>query len=131
MSDTVWEQLLPRNDDQIGMQELLAIPLAFESFRDLMDDALWLLAVDNQGVLHALVSGRSAAADVNSAVGRIWLDMAKHRVALHVVRVESAANIADGPTRESTELLEELGAIWVPPRLPQWVTSLWDSPQWV
>ena len=30
--DAVWSQFLPRDDAQIGMQELLAIPLAYATF---------------------------------------------------------------------------------------------------
>ena len=58
--------------------------------------ALWLLWVDNQGVLHALLKGRAGADDLNNAVGQVWLDMAEAGIALHVLRVESLANVADG-----------------------------------
>lgn len=54
-------------------------------------------------------------------VGRFWLEVAKAGVFFHVARVESAANIADGPTREDLILLQQLKAQFVPPRLPDWV----------
>ena len=123
--DEIWSLFLPRNDEQIGMQEFLAVPLLFATFQPLVVGSLLLLAVDNQGVLHALIKGRSSAADLNYGVGRHWLDVARLRVSQHVVRVESASNIADGPSRDDCSLMKALGAEYVPPRLPQWCYDLW------
>ena len=125
--DQIWDLFLPRSDDQIGMQEFLAVPLLFATFEPLIQGSLLLLAVDNQGVLHALIKGRSSADDLNLGVGRHWLDVSRLRVAQHVVRVESASNIADGPSREDYSLLEAMGATYVPPKLPQWCFDLWGS----
>ena len=47
---------------------------------------------------------------------------------MHAVRVESAANLADGPTRENLIELERLGAKFVPPVLPDWVYRIWEWP---
>ena len=124
----VWGQFLTRNDDQIAMQELLAVPLAYATFGRLLAGAFWLLCVDNQGVLHALLKGRAGADDLNNAVGQVWLDMAEAGIALHVLRVESLANVADGPTRHDLSLLSELGAEFVEPVLPSWVYNLWAWP---
>jgi len=124
----VWNQFLPRRDDQIGMQELLALPLALESFRPHLRGALVTIAVDNQGVLNAVLQGRAGADDLNAVVGKLWLEIAAESIAMHVVRVESLANIADGPTRESTELLDELGAVFVTPVLPDWARDVWSMP---
>ena len=127
--DQVWNQFLPRNDEQIGMQEFLAVPLLFHTFSALIQGSLLLLAVDNQGVLHSLLKGRSGADDINQGVGRHWLDVARMRVAMHVVRVESAANVADGPSRDEFALLRALGATYVPPVLPAWASDLWSVPR--
>ena len=125
--DEIWVQFLPRNDEQIGMQEFLAVPLLFHTFQSIIEGSLLLLAVDNQGVLHSLVKGRSSAAYLNSGVGRHWMDVSRMRVSQHVVRVESASNIADGPSRDDTSLLQALGAVFVPPRLPPWCYQLWGN----
>ena len=45
---------------------------------------------------------------------------------LHAARVESASNIADGPTRDYFELLHVLGARFVEPRLPDWLHDVWN-----
>ena len=84
--------------------------------------------VDNNGVLGGLLRGSCAAADLNQAIGRIWLDIAKLQVGLYVVRVESRANIADGPTREYLDLLYELDAVFVEPKLPEWCKEMWAFP---
>ena len=125
---SVWDCFLARNDDQIGMQELLAIPLAFETFASEVKDTLSTLFVDNNGVLGGLIRGSCMAADLNQAIGSLWLDIARLQIGLHAVRVESKANIADGPTREFLGLLGELGASFVPPKLPAWTMKLWNFP---
>ena len=82
-----------------------------------MYGSLATIAVDNQGVLNAVLQGRVGADDLNAAVGRLWLDVAEQNIGLHMVRDESLSNIADGPTHQSTELLESLGAEFAPPAL--------------
>ena len=72
--------------------------------------------------------GSSVAADLNQAIGFLWLDVAKANIGLHCERVESHANIADGPTREFLRLVEELGAQFVVPKLPVWCHKLWEFP---
>ena len=124
----VWDCFLERSDDQIGMQELLAIPLAFETFESLVKGTLCTIFVDNNGVLGNLIKGSSIAADLNQAIGSLWLDIARLQIGLHAVRVESKANIADGPTRGFLSLLGELGASFVPPKLPSWCRQLWNFP---
>ena len=128
LPDSVWEQLLPQRDDQICMQELLAVPLAYCTFAAVVEGALWFLYVDNQGVLHGLLSGRAGADDLNYAVGQAWLDMTSMGISMTGTRVESKANVADGPTRDYFEILVNKGATFVEPRLPSWVFSLWAWP---
>ena len=87
-----------------------------------------LLTVDNQGVLGALISGRAGVDDLNMVVSKTWLMIADAMAALHVVRMESDSNIADGPTREKLEVLQSLNAEFVEPVLPDWLRSLWEWP---
>ena len=126
--DEVWQQLLPRGDNQIGMQELLAVPLAYTTFADEMQGALWTLSVDNQGVLHAILKGCAVAEDMNYAVAQVWLGIAAQDISVHLLRVESRANIADGPTRGHFYELAKRGAQYREPRMPQWVRELWQGP---
>ena len=127
--EAVWVQLLPREDHKIGMQELLAVPLLLATFKVQLQSALLTVAIDNQGVLLALLSGRAGADDMNMSIGRTWLQVAAMGTGMHAVRVESAANLADGPTRENLSELERLGAKFVPPVLPDWVYRIWEWPQ--
>lgn len=69
---------------------------------------------DNQGVLHAVLSGGGIAPEINSVVGRIWM-LAGMQCATRFGRVENRANVADGPTRRCSEWIDKLHAIYVKP----------------
>ena len=56
---------------------------------------------------------------------RMWHEAAKNRWGLLFRRVESKANVADGPTREKLEILVKLGAEWCEPLMPHWMRNLW------
>ena len=127
--DSVWAQLLPRRDDQIMMQEYLAIPLLLATFSGILQSNLLLLAVDNQSVLGAMTSGSAGAEDLNTGIGKTWLEVASQGISLHLVRVESKANVADGPSRDDLSFLEELQATYVAPVLPDWARALWKWPK--
>ena len=124
----VWAQLLERRDNQIGLQELLAIVLALGTFPNWLTGSLWSTYCDNDGVLGAVLRGGSAVADANLIVGKLWLEVARMQISLYLHRVESKANIADGPTRYDFGMLEELGAQYVVPVLPEWMCDLWRVP---
>ena len=126
--ENVWNTLLIRADDQIGMQELLAVPLGLETFSSVVAGTLLTVYIDNDGVLGGILRGSSVAADLNQAIGFLWLDIAKAGIGVHCERVESHANIADGPSREFLSLVEELGAVFVEPKLPTWCHRLWEFP---
>ena len=87
-----------------------------------------LLAVDNQSVLGAMTSGRAGAGDLNTGVGKTWLEVAGQGISLHLVRVESKANVADGPSRDDLTFLE-MQAEFVAPVLPDWAKKLWKWPE--
>ena len=127
-SDAIWNQLLDRGDHQIGFQELLGILLVWGTFQHLLRESLWLAFVDNDGVLHALTRGGGGGPESFACIGRLWLELAYNQTDLHCARVQSAANIADGPTREMFEFIGLLKASWVPPKLPLWVEQLWLGP---
>ena len=65
--------------------------------------------------------GSSKAEDHNRIVHDIWTFAFVHRVQLWLVRVPSAQNISDSPSRGDHRLLSELGAQW---RQPVWDLSL-------
>ena len=122
--EAVWAQFLPREDHQIGMQELLAVPLLLATFKDQLRMQLLTVAIDNQGVLGSFVSGRAGAADMNLSIGQTWLQAAAIGAGIHFVRVESKSNLADRPTRDQFDILNKLGAREAPPKWPAWVYEL-------
>ena len=111
------------------MQELLAIPLALATFQAELADAVATFYVDNEGVLGGLIKGSCTAMDMNQAIGYVWLNVAELNLGLFGLRVESKANIADGPTREYLDFLDELGAQYRVPALPNWCYDLWEFPR--
>ena len=127
--DFVWGQLLDRGDSQIGFQEMLGLLLVWETFQSWLAGALWVSFVDNDGVLHAVMKGGGGGPERNNVVGRLWLKLAAASVDLHVARVESGANPADGPTRDFFEVLQRVKAKWVEPQLPSWLQHLWCVPE--
>ena len=111
------------------MQELLAVFLAQYTFAKELAGAFWSAYVDNQGVLGALRRSSCTAPDINMMVGRFWLRVAEQRQAFFVSRVESEANVADGPTRDSFDAVRALGGRFVRPVLPDWLLDVWEMPQ--
>ena len=84
--------------------------------------------VDNQGVLYAILKGSAGAEDMNCAVAQVWLDFAAYDISVHLLRVESRANIADGPTRDHFYELAKRRAQFREPRMAQWTRELWHGP---
>ncbi len=126
--DSIWEQLLPRDDNQIGVQEFLALLLALGTFARLLAASLWTAYLDNDGVMFTVRSGGGHCPEVHLALGQFWLALAKLGIDLYAVRVESKANIADGPTRQFLSNLEELEAEFLDPVLPPWIYQIWKGP---
>jgi hypothetical protein len=116
---TLWDQFLPREDNQIGMQELLAFPLAVLTFADLLEDTLGICFIHNDGVLSSLLKGSNTALDANLCVGQIWLDLTRLKVGMLLARVESGANVADAPSRDEFSFLTRVKAVFRKPIMPQ------------
>ena len=104
-----------------------SISLRTNSLKEVLSGNLCPLWVDNQGVLHSLVRGSSLAEDMNVLIGRMWLQLSSLQIDLSVQRVESKANVADGPTRCDFSKIAKLGAQFHAPRWPAWASDVWDS----
>ena len=122
----IWDQFIPRGDEQIGGQELMAVPLMAATFGHLISGSLLILAIDNSGVVGNLIKGSGSAPDHNAAIGKIKLDFAADGISAYVVKVETACNVADGPTREKFDQMSRLHAQWVEPRWPRWIQDIWE-----
>ena len=124
--DDVWDQFLQRNDHQIGVQEMLAVVLAVYTFHSWLLESRITNFIDNNGVLMSIIKGSARCPEVAAMIARLWAWMAMAASAYVVGRVESKANIADGPTRDRFVLLQRLQAQYVSPILPQWASDLWS-----
>jgi hypothetical protein len=121
----IWDQLAPRDDSQIGFQELLGVVLILGTFGAFLEGSLWVGFGDNDGVTYALAKGGGHSLECNLVIGKCWLQIAAFNTDLHAARVESHANIADGPTRDHFDCLTSLNAIYVEPKLPEWIHDVW------
>ena len=101
----------PRNP--IEQIETAAVLLLFEIFAAELRDTDVRLFVDNVAAQGSLVRGFSRSLSQAVLCGAVWTRAALARVGLWVDRVESAANVADIPTRpekrERFALLRSLG----------------------
>ena len=102
--------LLLRDNDQINVRELLSVVLAVKTFEKDLRGRLWFHWCDNDGITHAMIHGSATSGDINNITGNNWLDIANLRAGMHIERVESAANIADGPTIDFMVQVNRLGA---------------------
>ena len=125
--DWLWSQLLPRQDNQIGVQEALAVLLLTESF-SVLQGSLVTVLVDNDGVTAAFVTGQPDCEEVHAMVAVFWLAAAQRQTYYVFHRVESKANLADGPTRPEADgcvFLHQIHATQLDPLLPGWLVNLW------
>ena len=120
-------EFLPRRDNQIEMMEMLAPLLALGTWPDAFVQVAWTAYVDNQGVLHSMLKGSSLTDDLNSVVGAMWHHSAASQTCLFVERVESKANMVDGPTRHDFSAAVRLAADFCSPQWPIWACKLWQS----
>ena len=119
--DHLLQQLLPREDNQIGFQEFLGVVLCLGTFACSLAACLWISCGDNDGVLFALKKGNGRSPEDS----KIWLAVEELDRDLRSARVENKTNIADGPTRGCLTLVNELGAKYVSPTLPDWAHDIW------
>ena len=121
------EQTIARRNHGINIQELLAIPLLLGTFGNMLRGCLVSYFGDADGVNGAFLAGAShdGAEDMNLIIGRCWLELAAMQVGFHVYRVESEANISDGPSRLNFEVVRKVGARYVRPCMPGWISDFW------
>jgi hypothetical protein len=115
--------------------EAIAAVVPWVHFRELLRDADVLCFVDSQAALSALVGGASSSPSLarlasvwqityGSVSARVWAEW-----------VESAANIADGPSRllakwRFTNTCKELGATYSQIKIPAFASLFW-TPIWL
>ena len=84
--------------------------------------------VDNQAALQCLVKAYSKVPDLNNISGGVMHLLSLSSVGIYFEYVESAYNLADGPSRDDLRLLRRVHAREVPARVPDWSI---DSLTWL
>ena len=124
-------RLLLHRRTQIVAFELLAAVMALLSLcpQDLEDCAI-VHYIDNTPALSCIVKGYSKTKDLNFIVGKLWYEAGRLMSYYRAEYVKSVCNLADGPSRNNLELMEQISAheaAWNFPsfgeRLESWMTE--------
>jgi len=118
-------QFLERGDNNIGNLEAVAVVLGMATFADDLSRGDTLVYVDNQGVMFGFMNGVARAPETAAMVGEFWLKAAALEASIFFWRVETHANIADGPTRDSFTDVLKLGCVETQPVWPKFLRDLW------
>ena len=119
-------QLLVRKQ-QIGVTEALACLLGPHCFPELFRGQNVIHFVDNIGVLAGCISGSSSSPDTNAILQLHSLKLAELDCRYWAEYVESAANLADEPSRSTVcPLAASMGADVGPCQLPD-IEDLWSA----
>ena len=78
---------------------------------NLRDDVVVTIYTDNAGC--SLISGNSRLPEIALSVARFWQQAADRRWGILIRRVESNADIADGPTGDNLKFVLKLVASWL------------------
>ena len=119
---------LVRRSTQIIAFELWAAAIAILTFV-IPEGSDAHVYVDNQSALRCLINTYSSSPDLNNIAGGVMYELSSHLLRAHFSYVESAANLADGPSRNDLRLMQQVGAREVEPVLPAWaIDSLHSLP---
>ena len=121
------DTFVPRRDEQIMGQELLAIAVGLSTFAEQLAGRSVRIWTDNAGGEGALKGGAARSQDHNMLVHGIWLWAWRMGCSLWVERVPTKENSADLPSRESYSLVESIGGVWVQPGLE---AAFWEPHKW-
>ena len=127
--ERIMEQFNKREDHYIGLLETLALLVTITTFQTELAGGLVLGFVDNQGALHSVLRATSRAAETEIMVAEFWKVCTVAQIGFSGWRVESKANVADGPTRNYfRDVVDELSAQFRQPVFPQFLQDLWRHP---
>ena len=101
--------------------------LAWGTFQKFIINNFGSAFIGNQSIEHAVLKGSGGSAECISCIGQFWLELAQRSVTFYSYRVESHANVADGPSRKNFLEMEALEAVGVPPHMPSWVLDPWQA----
>ena len=91
--------LTPRGDNQISVQEALAVILGLYTWSGWPTGATITIYVDNNGVRYSMIVCNPRCQEIALMVAEMWQVAATQRWGLLFRRVETKSNVADGLTR--------------------------------
>jgi hypothetical protein len=118
---------LQARENQVVAYELWAAAIAILTFVISHNERAKIF-VDNQSALQCLIRAYSRVPDLNNIVGGVLHKLSLSINSAFFLFVSSADNLADGPSRGKLGLLQSLGAVEVPPKVPDWHI---DSLDWL
>ena len=101
--------------------------LALGTFETAIAANLWTGFMDNQVIERGVLKGSGGGPEVNEVIGRFWSELARARVGFQIFRVESKANVADGPSRGMLADMRQLNASFQVPCMPVWCLDPWTA----
>ena len=111
---SIIHSFLPK-ETYMGQLEILACPIALNTWPDVLRDRQVLLFIDNDAAAACLVRGYSPRQDSCALVGDFWLAASASKLSVYIDRVESKSNLADGPSRLNFEFMHQIQASWTAP----------------
>ena len=78
-TDEIWCLLQEREDNQIGVQETMAVILGLFSWQSDLNGAAITIYVDNEGATYALISETSKCQEVSLLAARMWHEAAQNK----------------------------------------------------
>lgn len=129
LSEGIWDFFLDREDLKIGIQELVALCPAVQTFAEWVRGSNWRAWCDNQDCTCAVRKGESKSA------GPIWssakFGYSHGRTAHLVPRLPGCLRQLLGrrPYTPPLDHFEFLNAQWLDPELPTFLTSIWAVPE--
>ena len=116
-SDRIMQQFRQRRDGQIMTLEILAIAIGLSTFADEIKGERLFIFSDNVGAEGACREGKTKRWDHAKLVHGIWTQLLSYKTQPWFVRVPTAENISDCPSREVYHLMKKLRGIWRAPTL--------------
>lgn len=105
----------------VSQVEAVAASVLLSTFESELAGCSLIVFEDNRGAQSALLRGASKSVLSAELALAFWWLAAKGDVIPWLERVNSASNIADGPSRGDLELAFKMGCLWRDPIWPEWL----------
>ena len=106
------QRLLKRRRTNITAFELLAALAAITVCGSEIHSGCRLVHfIDSTSALACVVRGFSTKPDLSVISGRVWFELARMNVYYTAEYVSTSCNLADGPSRDSCRIMDEIGAV--------------------